>query len=661
MKKYFVILLLTSATASFGGPIDSLLKLISVHKQDTLLVLLYTDLTGKYDDIGEYDKAISFGLRAEKLADSLHYKFGLQSAYNNIGNCYMDRGNIKTALEYHLKTLKIREELGLKRGVGYTYLNLGNIYFRMGNDDQALKTYMLSMNMLLAAGDSLRVASCYSNMGSIYSNKQQSQKAEEYYLKSLDIRKHFGDDDGVAENYSNLSVILMDARKYKQALAYAFKTIDLYGFAGNKLGKTISYSNIGDIFEHMGEYNNAIKYQQISLQQATEMGSLYMMKPCYQLLAVAYSKKNDFKNDLHYVELYSHLNDSMMNTENSKIIAEMQTRFETEKKEKEIQLLQKDKNIRELQMGEQEANIHRQRIIMYSVIGGLTLIIILIFFIWKSYSEKKKINLGLERKNLEINLQKNLIEEKNIFITDSIDYAKNIQTAILPSEEFIRQNIPGSFILFMPKDIVSGDFYFIKPLGDFIFVAAVDCTGHGVPGAFMSVMAFNMLENIIADKKITQPSLILDELNKSVLKTLHQETENASAKYGMDISLLAINKKKNQIQFAGAHNPLCLVRDSLLIEIKADKTTIGMATQNFTNHTIDLPKGDMLYLFTDGYADQKGGPQNKKFFAGDFKNILASLSQKNTGEQKEILHKTFLDWKKENEQIDDVLVLGIRL
>jgi serine phosphatase RsbU (regulator of sigma subunit)/tetratricopeptide (TPR) repeat protein len=660
VKKYLIILFLVSSGVSFAGPVDSLLKLIPTHKQDTLLVLLYSNLITKYDDIGDYDKAIAFGLKAEKLADSLNYKFGLQSACNNIGNCYMDRGNIKTALEYHLKTLKIREELGLKRGVGYTYLNLGNIYFRMGNDGQALKTYIQSMNILLAAGDTLRVASCFSNMGSIYSNKQQPVKAEEYYLKSLEIRKHFGDDDGVAETYSNLSVILMDARKYKQALVYAFKTIDLYGAAGNKLGKVISYSNIGDIYEHMGEYSNAIKYQSIALQHAIEMKSVYMMKPCYQLLAVAYDKKNDYKNALHYAELYSNLNDSVMNTENAKVITEMQARFETEKKEKAIELLRKDKNIRELHMGEQEANIHRQRIIIYSVIGGLILIIVLIFFIWKSYREKKKINIGLERKNTEINIQKNLIEEKNIFITDSIDSARNIQNAILPPDEIINKHIPDSFFLFMPKDIVSGDFYWLSaPTDDCVLLASVDCTGHGVPGAFMSVMAFNMLENIIADKKLSQPSLILDELNKTVPETLHQETENSSAKYGMDISLISISK--NEIQFAGAHNSLCIVNQDRLIEIKADKVTIGMATEKFTNHTIEVQKGGMLYMFTDGYPDQKGGPQNKKFFAGEFKNILSSVAQKNTPEQKEILQKTFSDWKGNNEQIDDVLVIGIRI
>jgi serine phosphatase RsbU (regulator of sigma subunit) len=399
-----------------------------------------------------------------------------------------------------------------------------------------------------------------------------------------------------------------------------------------------------------------------------------MMKPCYQLLAVAYDKKNDYKNALHYAELYSNLNDSVMNTENAKVITEMQARFETEKKEKAIELLRKDKNIRELHMGQQEANIHRQRIIIYSVIGGLILIIVLIFFIWKSYREKKKIHIGLERKNTEINVQKNLIEEKNIFITDSIDSARNIQNAILPPDEIISKHIPDSFIFFMPKDIVSGDFYWMStPTAGCVLLASIDCTGHGVPGAFMSVMAFNMLENIIADKKLSQPSLILDELNKTVLETLHQETENSSAKYGMDISLISINK--NEIQFAGAHNSLLIVntKDSFfpegeipkaegaVIELKADKVTIGMATEKFTNHTIEAQKGDMLYMFTDGYPDQKGGPQNKKFFSGEFKNMLASLSQKNTPEQKEILQKTFSDWKGNNEQIDDVLVIGIRI
>lgn len=661
-RKVLFITFYFASAFIFGNNPDSLLNIAKTQKHDTAYVLLLTRAADQFDERGEYDKAISICMNAKKIADSLHYKIGQQAALNRMGNCYIDMGRVKKALECHLQVLKIREELGDKGSIGYTWLNLGNIYFRMGEEDNALKSYGRSMEMLQLAGDSMGVATTLANMGSIYSNKLQTKKAEEHYLKALAIRKRMGNTDGIAEIYSNLSIVFMDAQNYKQALIYAFKTINLYGASGNKLGKAISYSNIGDIYEHLNEYNNAIKYQEISLNMAKEMKSLYMMQTCYQLLSVAYAKKNDYEKALYHYEMYSQTTDSMMNSENSKLIAELQTKFETEKKEQEIQLLQKDKNIRELLLSEQETNIHRQKIVIYSVIGGMMLIVLLIFFIWKSYREKKKINLGLEKKNIEINEQRNEIAEKNTLITDSIEYARSIQNAILPDDDVIKKVIPDSFILFLPKDIVSGDFYWLSCSPDKFMVAAIDCTGHGVPGAFMSVMAYNMLENIVAEKKLIQPSLILDELNTVALETLHQGSETSSAKYGMDISLVAIDRKKGVLQFAGAHNSLLLVdTEGKTLELKADNATIGMALGKFSNHQTELKEGTMLYMFTDGFPDQKGGAENKKFFSGEFKKLLASIASKSVSEQKEVLHQTFLSWKGANEQMDDILVIGFRI
>ncbi len=662
MKNYLLLIFACCACVLHAGNPDSLLKVAEGRAHDTAYVLLVMKAAGFLDDAGQYEKAISLCQHAKRTSDSLHFKFGMQSALNIMGNCYIDKGDVKKALECHLQVLKLREEMGLKKGIGYTNLNLGNIYFRLGENENALKSYTRCMEILGSVGDSTGVATSLANSASIYSNMAQPQKAEEYFLRSLGIRQRMGNTDGIAEIYSNLSVVFMDNHQYKKALEYAFKTLDLYGEEGNKLGKAISYSNIGDIYEHMNDYTNAIKYQEIALNMGKEMKSLFMMQIAYQLLAVVHAKKGDYKNALYNYEMYSHTTDSMMNSENSKLIAEMQTQFETEKKQKEIELLQKDNSIRELQISEQAANINRQRMVIYSVVGGLVLIVVLVFYIFKSYREKKKINEGLEKKNHEINEQRNQIGEKNQLITDSIDYAKSIQQAILPSDETISRILPGSFVLFAPKDIVSGDFYWVREIEkEKVLVACVDCTGHGVPGAFMSVMAFNMLENIVADKKLVQPSLILDKLNSLVRETLHQESETTSAKYGMDISLILLDRKDQKIQFSGAHNSLCLVRKGELSELKADKTTIGMAREKFLNYEISVQKNDMLYMFTDGYADQKGGIDNKKIFATDLKKMLLAISQKEVADQKEVLLANFNKYKGAKEQIDDVLMIGIRV
>ncbi len=616
-----------------------------------------------YYFLGDYSKALSVLQKAVAICEEINNMEGLAIAYNWIGFTHYSKGDLSKAMEAMLKSLKLQEDLGNKAGIAGATNGIANVYRAQHNLKKALEYYFITLNIRIEKNDSLHVAYTYNNIGLIYSEADSLDKSLDYHLKCMQIVEKFGDKKGMANSYGNIGEVYTKQNKYNLALTYLLKSLKLSEEISDKNGVCASYNDLGKIYYKLNDFKNAISSFSKSLFVGKEIEDKDGQKESYSGLATSYYAVGDFKNAAVNLEQFAALKDSLMNEGNGKNIEEMQTRFETEKKEKEIVLLQKDKNIRELQMSEQEANIHRQRIVMYSVIGGLVLIVVLIFFIWKSYREKKKINIGLERKNIEINVQKNLIEEKNIFITDSIDYARTIQNAILPSAEIINAHIPDSFILFLPKDIVSGDFYFIKPQGDFIFIASVDCTGHGVPGAFMSVMAFNMLENILADKKLSQPSLILDALNKMVLETLHQETENSSAKYGMDISLIAWDKKNMRLQFSGAHNSLLLISDSEegMAELKANQTTIGMAKEKFTNHTVELQKGDMLYMFTDGYPDQKGGPQNKKFFAGEFKNILVSASKKSTTEQKEILQKIFTERKGNNEQIDDVLVIGIKV
>jgi tetratricopeptide (TPR) repeat protein len=639
MSKVFVILFFFTSQFLSAGNIDSLLKVLGGHKVDSAYVMLLTEIAGNYEDRGEYDKAILYGKRGKVIADSLHNKFGQQSALNTLGNSYLDKGEVKKALECHILVLKIREELGVKAGIAYSYMNLGNIYFRIGEDEKALDNYRQSINILYAIGDTLRAATCLSNTGSILSNQGKAKEAEAYYLKALAIKKRFKDVDGIAEIYSNLSIILMDAGKYDQALDYAFQTIPLYGESGSKLGKAIAYSNIGDMYEHKGDLNNAIKYQEIALNLALEMQTSFMLETCYQLLAVAYSKKNDFKNAVKYAELFSHLRDSVMSSENSKQIAEMQTRFETGKKEKQIELLQKDKSIRDLEMSKQESSINRQRIIIYTVIGGLLFVVALVVVILRSNRERRKINIGLERKNTEIEMQKNLIEEKNKMITDSIDYARNVQNAIIPPEKEIKEYFPESFISFQPKEIVSGDFYWMwapsgsakegeKNSGRALF-AVVDCVGEGVPGAFMSIMIHNMLENICMEQKINDPVKIIEEFNKAIKN--RNKSKQSQIEYGAEISLIAYDPKKKELSLAGTKTKPMIVRDGKIMD---------------ADQKITLQNGDMIYLFTDGALQYTG-----------FMEALPVLAAKSIEEQFEIYQKK----TRLNEQKDDYLVVGIRI
>ena len=272
----------------------------------------------------------------------------------------------------------------------------------------------------------------------------------------------------------------------------------------------------------------------------------------------------------------------------------------------------------------------------------------------------------------EVVKQKEEIEEKTkeleiLFkqVTDSIHYAKRIQEAILPPNNMVKQVLPESFVLYKPKDIVSGDFYWIDKKNNWSYFAAVDCTGHGVPGAFMSIVGYNLLKDILKNTDSIEPSIIMDKMNDGVANTLHTNTASGKqTKDGMDMTLCALNFSTLELQFSGAFNPLYIIRNNELIQHKADKFPVGMfigEKQNFTNNLIQLQKGDSIYIFSDGYADQFGGPKGKKFMAGNFRELLVDVTKHPIEKRKTILNQTIEEWRGNLEQVDDILIIGVQV
>jgi ligand-binding sensor domain-containing protein/serine phosphatase RsbU (regulator of sigma subunit) len=282
--------------------------------------------------------------------------------------------------------------------------------------------------------------------------------------------------------------------------------------------------------------------------------------------------------------------------------------------------------------------------------------------------EKKILEHKVQLRTQEIVNQSKIIEAKNKDITDSIEYAKKIQDSILPSIESIKNSLPESFIFYQQKDIVSGDFYWFANKQNVSIIAAVDCTGHGVPGAFMSLIGNNILNQIINENNITDPANILNNLNDGVIKALHTNRNYTAAKDGMDIGICAIDNNKKQVVFAGAMRPIYVCRDGKLDEIAGDKVAIGTDFTDgiyknfkFNNKVIEVQQGDVFYLSTDGYADQFGGEKGKKMMKKNFKNLLQHICLKKLNEQEKVVAESFIEWKGNFEQVDDVLVIGFRL
>ena len=291
-------------------------------------------------------------------------------------------------------------------------------------------------------------------------------------------------------------------------------------------------------------------------------------------------------------------------------------------------------------------------LIIVSILGGLA---------YRSYRLKNKANMVIMAQKSEIEEQHKVLEEQHREITDSINYAKRIQDAILPPLKLVRGFMPDSFILYKPKDIVAGDFYWMEGVNNLIIFAAADCTGHGVPGAMVSVVCHNAMNRAVKEFMLVQPNEILDKTREIVMETFEKSDEDVND--GMDIALCSINTETKKLCFSGANNGLYMIRDGELTEVKPDKQPIGnyQDAQPFTHHEFDLKKGDVIYTFSDGYPDQFGGPKGKKFMYKSFRNLLTEIHTKPMDEQHNILIQTFNDWKGNIEQIDDVCVIGVRI
>jgi serine phosphatase RsbU (regulator of sigma subunit) len=283
----------------------------------------------------------------------------------------------------------------------------------------------------------------------------------------------------------------------------------------------------------------------------------------------------------------------------------------------------------------------------------------------KLKAAKKQLEQKVTERTAELALKNVELERKNKEITDSINYAKRIQEALLPDRKKIKQALPDSFIFYQPKDIVSGDFYFFTERGDDIIISSVDCTGHGVPGALMSMIGINFLNQIVNEKGITSPHEILAELHRKVLQALSSDGSNRSYIDGMDMGIVRINKKTRQMTFSGAVRPLYLFSAEGFSEIKGDKRSIGgikeMQDVHFSSHQIASGTGDVFYIFSDGFADQFGEQTGKKFMSQRFRQLLSEIRELSMDQQQQKIESAFVSWKGSAEQIDDVLVIGVRM
>jgi serine phosphatase RsbU (regulator of sigma subunit) len=587
------------------------------------------------------DSSYSISLEVEKSAQLNNDKKSLAKAKSYIGRYFLLKSELEESNKKLIEAETICRETNDTKGLAYVLKLKSILLDRIGNPNESTLVLEEAIVLYRKANDTAGITASLLNISIDYIESKEFSKAENALIE---VEKLNPSIDNTFYLHQNKGTLLLEKAEYEAAIkeltiaheiAISNKMIDSEATILKIIGKAYCLDK-----NYVKAEEFLFKSRAIAEQNALD----HELIETYDELIRFYEKQGKFQESFKTLQLQNELKSKILNIEKINRISALEKKLALSQKEKEVQ----------------EAKSNTQKL-FYVLVGIALLLFFAIYMFLKTRSLKNKIanqHHKLEEKNI-------IIEEKNKDITDSIHYAKRIQEAILPSDDVIKQVLPNSFIFYKPKDIVSGDFYWMERFGKQTIVAAVDCTGHGVPGAFMSIVGANLLNEAVNEHAITQPAAILNSIRKNLIKKLRKKNDDSSIKDGMDAALIAINEEEMTLEFAGAYNPLWLIRNNELIEYKADKTPIGInlyeEDKPFTNNKVDLKKGDLLYIFTDGYADQFGGLHGKKYKYKNLKELCLKIATQPLNKQSEILEKEFADWKGELEQVDDVLIIGVKL
>jgi serine phosphatase RsbU (regulator of sigma subunit) len=557
--------------------------------------------------VTQHPKAFDYFEKGLAILNELQDKWSYGRALNSMAYSLATMGRYDEALKYAFTSLKTAEESQMIEPMGWANYSLGVFYFDMKDYDAAEGYYKKAFDIFNKDPKYvLPCARCRSGIGSVMIVNNRLDEALDYVNLSIEGFRESGNQMGESRGLNDLGIILRDKEQYVEAEKYLIESLLMREKSNYYQGIITSCLELGTLYLKVNEFKKAEEYLNRALALAYDINTKPKLFLIHDMLGELYKKSNDLQKALTHKEIYFKLKTEVTGEQASNRVKYMQTQFAIEK-------------------SEAESEIHRLKNVQLK----------------KAYEE---------------------IEEKNKNILDSINYAKRIQQAILPSDSEVKKVLPQSFVLYMPKDVVSGDFYWVEQKNNKVLFAAIDCTGHGVPGAFMSMIGNTLLNEIVNDRGITKPSEILEQLREGIIKALKQTGESGENQDGMDIAICAIEGKK--LEYAGANNPLWIISNGGLTEIKADKQPIGIyygTPKPFTNHLVDLNIGDSVYIFTDGYADQIGGELRKKFKYKQLQELIEKNSASDMQLQQKIYHQVINDWKGPLEQVDDILLIGVRI
>ncbi|MES2762831.1 MAG: tetratricopeptide repeat protein [Bacteroidota bacterium] len=661
-KKYCLLLFMFLQAKIFLAQerrLDSLIEYVKTAKEDTHKLSILTVIIEAISEDAIWSKYNDqLGPLAKKLMSSQDLKIRDKATrhysdyLNNKGYLSNNLGDITGALDYFHQSLKVQEFVGDKSGQSYSLNNIGHIFNTMNQYTKALEFYEKSLAIQTDINDKHGQAQSLSNIGNIYDKMGQHKKALFYYFKGLNIRKSIRNKQGIGYSLQNIGIVYFNQKNYFSAEYYYTKSLEVRREINDVQGIAYSLNNLGQIYLEQGLTSKALSYGMEALELSQKVGYPHNIAGSATLLEDIYLKDGKFNKAHEMLKLSVKMRDSISNDETNKNTVQKQFQYEFEKKEVISQAEQEKRELTYI------AKAKQQRIIIYA--GIIVLLICFVFggFIFNRFKVTQKQNVIIQSQKKVVEDQKHVLEAHQKEIVDSINYAKRIQYALLAHDNLFKDNLRSHFIMFKPKDIVSGDFYWATQHDGDFYLAVCDSTGHGVPGAFMSLLSIGFLSEAIKEKNIKQPNQVFDYVRKRLIESINNDDQ----KDGFDGVLLRLNKASGRVTYAAANNHPVIVSDGKMEHLNYDKMPVGKGerTDNFTLYAADHKAGDVLYLYTDGYADQFGGPRGKKFKYKPLNEILLTNSHLPLERQAQILTENFEDWKGNLEQVDDVLIMGIR-
>lgn len=611
-----------------------------------------------------YSKAILTYNEGARIAKEVDFKKGVLVAYTNLADVYRAVGIFDKAIQTLNSALDVNRILKDSLQDAYLYTTLASLLDQMNNANAAISNGRKALRALATHPDIILKSNIFNNMGNYYRELGQPDSARVFYLRALETETEIQDSSGIGVTKNGLGALDLVQKKYDESLVYSESAQSIARSIHDTLLLYQTSLVVADAYIAKKNYLKALGIVREASQLAGKMNMLKGLYESYTMLATIYKALSMYKESTDCLEKAISYRDAVLSDKTNKTSAALNIEFDVYGKEKEIELLNKASELNEVELSKQKA----ARVFTTWIAALFALIGLVVIFFYRRIKKASDIiqlqRKKVEQQNSEISFQKTLIEAKQRDIISSINYAQRIQSAILTGEEVWNKISKQHFILYHPRDIVSGDFYWahILPNGRAVFTLA-DCTGHGVPGGFMSMLGNSFLNELVVENKLFKADEILNRLREKVIHSLEQQGEILQ-KDGMDMALCVWNKMDNSLEFAGANSNMYLIRNGELTTLKGDKMPIGSYLEEnaaFSSKKLTLQPNDILYLVTDGFADQFGGTQGKKFKYKHLEEILVQASSLPFEAQKEHLNTIFIEWRDHYEQTDDMSFIGIKI